>query len=145
MSLRKRLKKKTTKKKPARHDWEMNQEAISQSFWKLATVPGKLKMPTILEIAEDTGLNRKTIERHLEFLDLKKHMQKLRCVEDKMLIVFMNKVMKSNNDKMWDLYFSVTNPNFSRKTTSESKVDLTSGGKPITLPTVILPGEADAS
>lgn len=116
------------KKKPIRKDWEWNHEQISNAFWSIATYsPTNLKMPKYEEISKKTGVCVKTVERHVRMMDLQRHMQKLRCVEDKMLIIFMNRVSKCSNDKMWELYFNLTNPTFNKK----QVIDVTTNGKEI--------------
>lgn len=103
---RKPVKKKSAKKPAHRKDWEHNQEIIGAAFFSV--VEKKKKMPTTIELSRATGLSISSIDRHLKMPTFKKNCDKLRAIQDQMLVQFANKVMKSSNPAMWELYFELT-------------------------------------
>lgn len=93
-----------------RIDWDHNQQIISSVFFKI--VMREKKMPTCSEIARLTGLSYKTIQRHLQTPSFKRNTEKLRAIQDKMMILFAQQVVESKNHSMWDLYFELTEKDF---------------------------------
>lgn len=61
-------KRKRTRGKPLRKDWQMNNQKIMEVYMKLAA--RKRRAPTIIEIAEASGYRRQTVSEHLEYITL---------------------------------------------------------------------------
>lgn len=119
---KKAAKKKAVKPKPQRIDHEHNQELISSAFFKLIKQSNG-KLPTHKQLAEQTGLCSKTIDRHLKQPRFKEMAGKMRAMNDMMLVHFANKVLKSGDSKMWDLWWTLTEPEYAA-TKQKQKVDL---------------------
>lgn len=117
-----------------RRDWEHHQQIISSAFFKI--VETKKKMPTRVELARETKLSISSIDRHLKMPTFKKNCENLRAIQDKMLIQFANKVMKSSNPSMWDLYFELTEKEYVKN----RRVEVTGeGGGPVTMSSIAPP------
>lgn len=128
---------KPKKEKQNRIDFENNQDLISSEFFKLISKNGK--MPTITKLAESTGLSYKTVERHIKAPSFKNMKEKLRAFNDMMLVQFAQKVSKSSNPGMWDMYWTLTEPEY-MESKNKKTVDVTSKGQSVT-PVIVLPSE----
>lgn len=111
-----------------RMDWERNQELVSDAYFSLSMK--KKKFPTLAEIAKETGLSVKTVQRHLQAEQFEKTMESLRATRPAMVMKFMGLVATSKNPNMWDLWWSLTEKEYSDSKRNK-KVDVTTGGKPL--------------
>lgn len=88
-------------------DWEINNELISEAFFK--SILKNKKFPTYQSIAEELGLNEKTVRRHLQddemFEDLK---IKMRAIKNKALLTLGIKAIKGDSHHWTRLFFEVT-------------------------------------
>ena len=99
----------TEEKKRADH--EANRILISTKMFEL--ISKRPRIPSARELSESTGLSPKTIERHLKDPSFSEMKVKLRAMNDMMLVQFANKVAKSSNPAFWDMYWVLTEPEYS--------------------------------
>lgn len=130
--MKKKPKKSVKRKEPVdeelkkRSDFENNQDIIGAAFFKLISTNGKI--PTLSKLAAATNLSTKTIDRHLKAESFKEMKGKLRAFNDMMLVQFAQKVSKSSNPGMWDMYWLLTEDEYA-KTKNKSNVAVTVTGK----------------
>lgn len=106
-------------KKP-RADNEDNRILISTKMFEM--ISKRPRIPSARELSEATGLCQKTIERHLKHPSFKEMKGKLRAMNDRMLIQFASKVAKSSNPAFWDMYWTLTEPEYA-ESKQKKKVD----------------------
>lgn len=112
---KKKVVKRTLNKTVKRSDWEINNELISDAFFK--EVITHKKFPTYAKIAKITNLNPKTVERHLRgyiddngkertiFEDLK---VKMAALKDKVMFTLAIKAIEGKDPQWMKLFFEVT-------------------------------------
>lgn len=112
-----------------RLDWERNQQAIGDAYAKLMLK--QKKFPTIEALAKETGLSTKTIHRHQEDAPvLDKVMEEMKLLRQSMLVQFVQTVTKSEDSRMWDLFWTLTEKEYA-ESKRKKKVDITTGGEKI--------------
>lgn len=97
-------------KKKERQDSENNRILISTKMYEM--IAKRPRIPSARELAEETGLAEKTIARHLKSQTFKEMKEKLRAMNDRMLVQFASKVAKSSNPAFWDMYWMLTEPEY---------------------------------
>ena len=112
-----------------RTDWEVNDQLISQTFAELLLKNGK--MPTYAAIGRELGIDEKKVERHLKEVDFTKRFQKFRSASDKVLINLFKQCATGKNPLMIKLWLELFEGLGEKK-----KVDITSGGEPLTIKVV---------
>jgi len=111
-----------------RHDKEANRILISEKMFAL--VKSKGRIPSMRQLAEATGLCEKTIERHLKDPTFRSMKNRLRSMNDMMLVQFTQQVVQSKNPQMWDMYWTLMEADYA-DVKSKKKVDVTTAGKSI--------------
>ncbi len=111
-----------------RLDWQRNQLLIGASTVKLMN--RRKKPPTLEELAKETGLSTKTIQRHQNSKGYDEVQKMLHSVLEMMVSTFVGKVAKSSNDKLWHMFFVLANEKYA-DWCKMSKVDVTSKGEKI--------------
>ena len=88
-------------------DWEVNNELISEAFFK--SILKNKKFPTYAAIGKELKLSEKTVRRHLQddemFEDLK---IKMRSIKNKALMTLAMKAIKGESHHWTRLFFEVT-------------------------------------
>jgi len=98
---------KQTAEEKRRREWEINNELISEAFFK--SILENKKFPTYESIAQKLKINERTVRRHLQenemFEDLK---LKLRALKNKALLTLAVKAIKGESHHWTRLFFEVT-------------------------------------
>jgi DNA-binding transcriptional ArsR family regulator len=76
------------------YQFEQNHEAIKEAF--LLAVSEKGKRPTISDLADRTGLSRKTISRHIKSITVTQSAHKARVLADEIILAQANKAMRGD-------------------------------------------------
>lgn len=89
----------------ARRDREHNHSLIYEAYLKLATENKKL--PKRTDLAKETGLTVKTIERHLKTLNFDEQKEKMRLFTEAALLQLAQNAIEGNSVSWTSLYFEV--------------------------------------
>lgn len=108
--------KKAIKKKPIeratpeekrRRDWERCDAIISSVFCELMLK--RQKLPTYVEIARQTKLSVRTVERHLQAGDYQDIIKRFRAGNERVLTNLFKQAISTDNHNIIKLWFEVVN------------------------------------
>lgn len=111
--------------KKKRKDWEVNQGLISNAVFVL--IKKKMKMPSYQDIAEHTGLAKRTVQRHMEEVSFDDFTQKFRANSEMVLLKLFQRAMEGKSPRFMELWFKVVEGVDSKK-----HIDVTTMGESIT-------------
>ena len=88
-------------------DWEVNNELISEAFFK--SILKNKKFPTYQAIARELNLSEKTVRRHLQDTDMFEDLKvKMRAIKNKAMLTLAVKAIKGESHHWTRLFFEVT-------------------------------------
>ena len=88
-------------------DWEVNNELISEAFFK--SILKNKKFPTYQAIARELNLSEKTVRRHLHDTDMFEDLKvKMRAIKNKAMLTLAVKAIKGESHHWTRLFFEVT-------------------------------------
>jgi hypothetical protein len=88
-----------------RRDKEHNHELIYEAYIKLAT--SNKKIPKLTDLAKETGLSVKTIDRHLKTLNFEEQKEKMRLFTEAALFQLAKQAMSGKSVSWSSLFFEV--------------------------------------
>jgi hypothetical protein len=88
-----------------RRDAEYNHELIYEAYIKLATT--NKKIPKLVDLAKETGLSVKTIDRHLKTLSFEEQKEKMRLFTEAALFQLGKNAITGKSVAWTNLFFEV--------------------------------------
>lgn len=107
-----------------RKDWELNQKKIETTI--IEFIGDQAKMPSFREIAQHTGLSKRSVQRHMDEIDLSAYTEKLKVLSQPLLVKLFQKAMEGKSARFMELWFKVVEGLDSKK-----HVDVTTKGESI--------------
>lgn len=98
---------KLTPEEKKRADWERYDAIISSVFCDLLLK--RKKLPSYVEIARQTKLSVRTVERHLQEGDYQQIIKKFRAGNERVLTNLFTKAISTDNHNIIKLWFEVVN------------------------------------
>lgn len=114
-----------TEEETRRREWIYNNTMVTAAHTKIMV--SKQRMPTTVDIARQTGLSPRTVDRHLEEFDYMKVLDTFKAGLEPVMMNLFKQAATGKSEKIMRLYLESIG-------LVKKKVDITSNGKTISTP-----------